>query len=676
VSDPQLQDRVVAAIGDLYDVEAEIGRGGMAVVYRARDVRLRRLVAVKVLPPDLAFRPDVRQRFLREAETAAQLSHPNIVPIYSVGERDGLIYFVMGLVTGESLAALLVRESRPPVETVRRVLREVADALACAHAHGVIHRDIKPDNILIDRESGRSMVTDFGIARAAESDSRLTVTGVAMGTPTYMSPEQAMGEREIDGRSDIYSLGVVGYQMLAGEPPFRATNTPAMMMKHISETPKPLAERRPDTPAALRFAVERALAKRPEDRWPDAAVFRDALAEGAHVAAPSRESLMGAAPTVAASGGRDPSLLWGASIDVGRLNVGVMRRSGAGVDGDPAAAPLPLYPALPPGWKSRPDTREAGRQALRQWREARHEWKRQLREQRRMLRGDGALAGLPPLTLEERMRRVRGELVRTVVMSGFFFTINNLTSPRFQWWLFPAAAMLVGSVSRIGALWAEGARLRDIFTRRPRTAVADGQPAGRAPALGAGAGAAAAVSDGGASLAPPEVLVGPHGAALRRAAADHAAIRDVLARLSADERAMLPDVESTVSALLDRIGALAQSLHRLDADVSPSSLAQLDARIVAAESRGEGDADLERRLALLKRQRLTINDLAQRRETLFTQFESACLILQTIKLDLLKLGSVGVQSAFEDVTSATQEARALSRDIGHVIGAVAEVKAL
>ncbi|MBX6330393.1 MAG: serine/threonine protein kinase, partial [Gemmatimonadaceae bacterium] len=275
MTDP-MRDRVIVAVGEMYDIDAEIGRGGMAIVYRATDLRLRRPVAVKVLPPELAFREDVRRRFLREAQTAAQLSHPNIVPIYTVDERDGLVYFVMALVEGETLAQRLARGPIPP-EEAGRVLHDVADALAYAHAHGVIHRDIKPDNILLDRDSGRPMVTDFGIARAAEVDSRLTVTGVAVGTPAYMSPEQALGDREVDGRSDIYSLGVVGYQMLAGELPFKASNTPSMMMKHIHEAPRPLAELRPGLPPQLVAAVERALAKRPEDRWGSAGEMRDVV---------------------------------------------------------------------------------------------------------------------------------------------------------------------------------------------------------------------------------------------------------------------------------------------------------------------------------------------------------------------------------------------------------------
>src|SRR5215216_4347180 len=257
----------------------------MAVVYRATDLRLNRTVAIKVLPPDVAFNSDVRTRFIREAQTAAQLSHPNIVPIYSVDEKDhgSVVYFVMAFVDGESLGARLAREGAWPVDRTVRVLRDVADALAYAHERGVVHRDIKPDNILIDRASGRPMVTDFGIARAAAGETRLTITGVAVGTPAYMSPEQALGEREIDGRSDLYSLAVVGYHLLSGETPFKASNTPAMLVKHVSERPRPIRERRPEVPAYLAVAIDRALAKRAEDRWSDAAEFRDAI-DGAQIA--------------------------------------------------------------------------------------------------------------------------------------------------------------------------------------------------------------------------------------------------------------------------------------------------------------------------------------------------------------------------------------------------------
>src|SRR5216117_4623682 len=215
-ADKALATRLSQALGSSYTLEGEIGRGGMGVVFNARDERLKREVAVKVLPPELAFREEIRLRFVREAETAARLSHPHIVPIHSVGESpDGLVYFVMAYVDGESLAARLKRRGRLPAEEARRVMIETADALGAAHAVGIIHRDVKPDNILLEGSRGRVVVTDFGIAKALSSATggTLTATGVAIGTPHFMSPEQAAGDREIDGRSDIYSLGVVGYQV-------------------------------------------------------------------------------------------------------------------------------------------------------------------------------------------------------------------------------------------------------------------------------------------------------------------------------------------------------------------------------------------------------------------------------------------------------------------------------
>jgi len=269
-----LRQRISSALAGQYRIDDEIGRGGMSVVYRALDVRLNRPIAIKVLPPELALDPAIRSRFTREAQTSAQLSHPHIVPIYDVGERDGIAYFVMSLVTGGNLAGQLEHRPLRGIDEVRRILAEVADALTYAHLRGVIHRDIKADNILLESEGGRSMVTDFGIARAMEGGARLTQTGIAVGTPTYMSPEQAVGERHIDGRSDIYSLGVVGYQMLTGRVPFTASNSMALLLKHVSERPQPILDLRPETPRPLAEAIERALAKTPETRWPTAAAFR------------------------------------------------------------------------------------------------------------------------------------------------------------------------------------------------------------------------------------------------------------------------------------------------------------------------------------------------------------------------------------------------------------------
>src|SRR3954463_689410 len=279
----ELGNHVAKILSANYELEDEVGRGGMGIVYCARDRRLKREIAIKVLPPELSFRADIRQRFLREAETAAQLNHPNIVPIYTVEEKDNLVYFVMAYIKGDNLGVRLQQHGPiAPVE-VRRILREVADALAYAHNRNVIHRDIKPDNIIIDDETGRAMVTDFGIARALTDmgDSRLTATGMAIGTPAYMSPEQSAGDRAIDGRSDLYSLGVVGYQMLCGQTPFVATNTPSMLVKHLSERPIPVDERWPDLPPDISRAVMMCLEKDPDNRFPSAAAFVVALEGGA-----------------------------------------------------------------------------------------------------------------------------------------------------------------------------------------------------------------------------------------------------------------------------------------------------------------------------------------------------------------------------------------------------------
>ena len=274
-----LAARLAEALGDAYTIEGEIGRGGMGVVYRARDERLQRRVAIKVLPPELAFQQDIRERFTREAQTAARLSHPHIVPIHSVGEGQGLVYFVMGYVDGESVAARIRRRGSLPVEEARRIMMETADALSAAHAMSVIHRDIKPDNILLEGTRGRVMVTDFGIAKALSATSGATLTGigVAIGTPAFMSPEQAAGERDIDGRSDLYSLGVVTYQMLTGALPFNAPSVAGILMKQITEPAPDLRIKRPDTPEDLALAVGRCLEKDPESRWATADALRRAL---------------------------------------------------------------------------------------------------------------------------------------------------------------------------------------------------------------------------------------------------------------------------------------------------------------------------------------------------------------------------------------------------------------
>ncbi|MES3035808.1 MAG: protein kinase [Gemmatimonadota bacterium] len=274
-----LRDALEEAVGGEYEIVRLIGRGGMGAVYLARDRALERLVAIKVLPPGSATDAGVLERFRREAKTVASLQHVGIVPLYAFGERRGLCWFVMGYVRGESLATRLEREPVLEVETARTLLAQVAEALDHAHRQGIVHRDIKPDNILLDDGTGRAMLTDFGIARAdtLSAATSLTQVGSVMGTPHYMSPEQATAEPQIDGRSDLYSVGVVGYQLLSGKLPFDGRSFRELLMQHVSATPQPLLTIAPTVPPDVADAVMRCLEKDPARRFADGRSLRAAL---------------------------------------------------------------------------------------------------------------------------------------------------------------------------------------------------------------------------------------------------------------------------------------------------------------------------------------------------------------------------------------------------------------
>jgi serine/threonine-protein kinase len=268
--------RLTSALADRYRIERELGRGGMATVYLAHDLRHGRDVAIKVLHPDLgaALGGD---RFLTEIRTTARLQHPHILPLLDSGDAGGLLYYVMPVVTGESLRVRLTRGRQLPIPEAVRIAREVASALDYAHRHGVIHRDIKPENILL--HDGQALVADFGIALAVQQagGQRMTQTGLSLGTPQYMSPEQAMGERTIDARSDVYALGAVTYEMLTGEPPFTGPSIQAIVARLVSEDPRPLVVQRKSIPDHVEAAVLRALEKLPADRFASAAEFAAAL---------------------------------------------------------------------------------------------------------------------------------------------------------------------------------------------------------------------------------------------------------------------------------------------------------------------------------------------------------------------------------------------------------------
>jgi tRNA A-37 threonylcarbamoyl transferase component Bud32 len=286
-TEPITVERLQQAFGADYEIVRPLGQGGMATVWLARERALKRLVAIKVLDPDLGGSATFRSRFQFEAETAAQLQHPNIVPIFRVGEAGGLAYYAMAYVEGESLADRLRGRTRLGHAEARRLAAEVAAALGAAHRRGIIHRDVKPQNVLLDRESGHAMVTDFGIASVAaahakaDDEGRLTKVGMVMGTPRYMSPEQSSGERALTPASDLYALGILLYEMLSGEYPYRLGDPPNYMLAHVAGTPIPLVTRVGDVPEDLEQLVHRLLQKEPAERLDSAEVVVERLRTGA-----------------------------------------------------------------------------------------------------------------------------------------------------------------------------------------------------------------------------------------------------------------------------------------------------------------------------------------------------------------------------------------------------------
>jgi len=473
-----------------------------------------------------------------------------------------------------------------------------------------------------------------------------------MGTPAYMSPEQAMGERDVDGRSDIYSLAIVAYQMLAGEPPFKATNTPAMLMKHVAEPPPPLRNRRPDIPQTLASAVERALAKKPEDRFSSAAEFRDAVLDRtmSRVYPVPPPPLSTPAPQEQPQASR-PLL----SVDIRgpreRIDDASRRQPEPLIGPGAVNVALPWLQLPPPGL-SRRDRRD---------------W---YRDQKRHMK-EAVRAGfqVPEQPVERRIAKFRRNLLSYAGTSVMLAGINGITSPEFPWAAFPILGMMVGLVTQLGTLWGDGVPVKQILfgsTRPPAPPVAVAPPP-----------TPARVQTDPGTLVSQEILTGAQGNTVRRAASSRDVIFDLLRRMTAKEREMLPtDVEETVKALVERVASVATTLHRLDSEANGATLGSLDDRIVTLKKEQPLSTEGERRLALLERQRTTLRDLLERRSALLAQLESASLALENLKLDLVRFRSAGVSSALEDVTSATREARAVSRDIGHMLDAADEVNKL
>ena len=278
----EILNRLSSILSSRYEIQAEVGRGGMGVVFKATDRELKREVAIKVLPPELSHQEDLRKRFYREAQLSAGLSHPNIVPIYDVGSKEDLVWFVMQFVEGETLRSIVERTGAQSVTVVARTIREVAYALAYAHARGIVHRDIKPDNILLEISTGRAMVMDFGIAKvfAGARDTAITSAGMLLGSVAYMSPEQAAGEEELDGRSDLYSLGLVAHYMLTGRNTHTGPNPQAILAHVLTQKVEPVRAHRPDVPDWLETVITSATSASREERYDRAEDMIEQLDQG------------------------------------------------------------------------------------------------------------------------------------------------------------------------------------------------------------------------------------------------------------------------------------------------------------------------------------------------------------------------------------------------------------
>jgi serine/threonine-protein kinase len=640
-TDKPLALRLREALGDDYTIEGEIGRGGMGVVFRARDERLQRRIAIKVLPPELAFQKEIKERFTREAQTAARLSHPHIVPIHDVGEGNGLVYFIMGLVEGESLGARIKRRGKLPAEEARRIMKETADALSAAHALSIIHRDIKPDNVLLEGTRGRVMVTDFGIAKALSSATGGTLTGagIAIGTPQFMSPEQAAGEKQIDGRSDIYSLGVVTYQMLTGQLPFSAPTVAGILMKQITEPAPIIHELDRGVPEDLSLAVARCLEKDPENRWGTADALRRAL---------ENRSVGTYRPTLKTAAQPRRTGTAGASSRTSPARGGTAPRP-TSTRPRPAAAQSPrraagaLEPARPRVPGDRPS------RSPRWVRNERGEWVRAGElEDMGVVRDTGE-----PVIVQ----KVRAQFARWAAVSLGCFALNLATGIDSPWFLFPAAGMGIGLLTNYAKLWQSGYSWRDVLNRPPA----------------ADAIQAPGVKGKKALIAPKPEEFGAHYDSVRRVFEDRAAIIALMQRLSPGDRELLPDVLETADALYEKALEMARTLHSMDANLNREGLKRIEERL--AELSGEPESDeRNRRVTLLEQQRRAYTDLIGRRGTVADRLESSLLAMQNMRFDLLRLRSAGVGAVVNDLTQATQQARALSRDVDHAIAAASEVR--
>ena len=632
-----------AALAGRYSLERELGRGGMGVVFLARDVALDRPVAIKLLPPAQAAVPDLRTRFLHEARTAAKLSHPNVVPIFAVEEVGTFVFFVMAFVEGETLGDRVRRRGPLAPPAAARMLQEVAWALAYAHLRGVVHRDIKPDNILLERDTGRALVTDFGIAYAGRPTG-LTAVGEILGTAQYMSPEQACGE-PVDGRSDLYSLGVVGFFALSGKLPFDAPDTPALLAMHITKPAPPLAGLAPGVPGRLAQAIDRCLAKDPADRFATGEALAEAVTQ-----TPATVKEVPAAIRVWMQRGEGVRMLIGVWTSFGV--VGLISPLLGGHMMDPAAMAIMFGPAVGYGVYRAQYTRRvlAAGYTLEDIRLAIRERAAQQREE---LAFD--TAGDPPLV---------GRLVRWATYAALAGTVavTGAILLRFGTWDLNTAlkllvAWFVGSTATLGGALA-GLALpgRRVTPKDPTRSLRSriwsgrlGEWMARLAALGMRPKALPAAS----AHRPTEIAIGLAASAL-------------YASLPKEARRSLPDLPE----VLRRLEGDAQTMRRR-VDELNQGLASLGQEGLGGRSAALAQGPDEAKAALADQRDRLRTDLTAARDAAAGRLATAVAALENLRLDLLRLQAGA--GTVDDLSADLTEARRIAAEIDAQVAGRVEV---
>ena len=658
---PTLPPLLAAELARQYDIVRPLGRGGMGMVWLARERSLDRLVAIKVLAGETVEASNVRERFRREARIAARLVHPHIVPLHAFGETEDALYFVMGYVEGETLAARLDREGRIGFHQGVRILSEIADALGFAHREGVVHRDVKPENILLDAKSGRALLADFGVARADSASTSVTMTGIAVGTPMYMSPEQATGTREIDGRSDLYSLGVVGYRMLAGRHPFDGDSARVLMAQHAAQRPGDLGSLVPRRQQEVARVIMRAMEKDPAARW--------ARGEDVRLELEAASRSVGSLPEpLARIQGLGTKLMWGTGaivVALGAMTAWNPRWLEHPNSGLIIAMQLSLFPAIAAAVAAVHAPKFGWRETLRAmfnpstgWK---HWWPRALRREEdiwdrlprplRRLRNvlDGVVLYLLTdvavlLVMGTTGGGWYGDLVYRSLRELGMVTPLLFGVPKFLaigWAVaeFTRTRRLLGlSAREVGDLLASPHLSTDAVWQRPRYARL-----------------LAAEGDDAAALHAPKT---PD--ELTRA------IVELSGRLRAS--GLLPDGDAADAArsVLSAIEGLDTEIRRLASEIDPAEGERLERRLAAAAHDDDVRRLLESQRELWRRLQERIRDKEARRDRLRDQ-------LTTLWMQLLEVDSRVTRGAPVD-TELTGRVRALARDLGHMNDALSETE--